>query len=295
MTGMSLHAAASAQGQLMNAIRRVKPTIQQIIQDCHDAEGRSLQPGVDKIVLLCLDADVAYKKNILGRHCGIHPENRGQTGVDAINAQNLTLKITLQGYSETKLENPMGFEKATPGPAASAQENFMLRNFLLADGYLKTIPSRDVEYLPVTCSHTAAALNIVEGGSACKGLHEDISTGGKIDQEKILKMCPSWRKPMQDGIPCIVFRRELEECIPELPEFLSKAGNQSHDVHSKETKVQLMLIMNQLFVSQKHFAASTAVSAPAAPASWDRVVREISTMKPHFKDDAKELSEFAAA
>ena len=208
-----------------------------------------MQPAVDKIVAVSLEADAAYRKNILGRHWGIHPENRrAKTGVDPFNAQNLTLKISLQGYSESKLENPMGFEKAAPGTAASAQEAFMARNYNLAAGYLKTIPFHDVEYLPVTCSHTFAALNIIEAGSACLGLHEKLATDGKIDQAKALQLCPSWKKPMTEGIPCIVFRRELEELCPDLPEFLSKAGNQSHDVHSKETKVQLMLNMNRLFV-----------------------------------------------
>ena len=76
---------------------------------------------------------------------------------------------------------------------------------------------------------------------------------------------------MADGIPCIVFRREIEAACPELAEFLSKAGNQTRDVHFKETKVQLMLSMHQLFVGQKRMAESTppAGSAPtvgSAPA-----------------------------
>ena len=50
--------------------------------------------------------------NILGRNCGIHPENRARTGVDPFNAQNLAKKISRQGYSGCKLENLMGFEKA---------------------------------------------------------------------------------------------------------------------------------------------------------------------------------------
>ena len=95
---------------------------------------------------------------------------------------------------------------------------------------------------------------------------------------------------MADGIPCIVFRRELELACPELPGFLSKAGNQSHDVHSKETKVQLMLSLNQLF---------TAVSAPSAGSaptrSWAQIVQEMAMMKPHFASCAKEAAEFAAA
>ena len=152
-----------------------------------------MQPAVDKIVELCLENDAACKKYVLGRRCGIHPENRGRTGVDPINAQNLTLKISLQGFSETKLENPMGFEKALTGPAASAQEAFMAENFQLSMGWLKPIPFHDVEYLPVTCSHTFAALNIVEAGSTCRGLHEQLSTDGKIDQQKALSLCPSWK------------------------------------------------------------------------------------------------------
>ena len=57
-----------------------------------------MQPAVDKVVALCLENDLAYYKNIMGRHSGIHRENRAGTGVDPVNAQNLALKISLQGY-----------------------------------------------------------------------------------------------------------------------------------------------------------------------------------------------------
>ena len=116
-----------------------------------------------------------------------------------------------------------------------------------------------------------------------------------------MQLCPSWRKPLAEGIPCIVFRWELEAACPELPGFLSMAGNQSHDVHTKETKVQLMLSLQQLFVAQRRFA-ETAASAPsaasarsAASTSWEQVVQEMGVMKPHFQQCAKESAEFAAA
>ena len=83
------------------------------------------EPAVDEIVAL-------------GRHCGSHPENRAGTGVDPFNAQNLAFKICFQGYSESKLENPMGFEKAASGAAASAQSDFMTRSFDMPSGYLGT-------------------------------------------------------------------------------------------------------------------------------------------------------------
>ena len=235
------------------------------------------------------------QENILPRHCGIHPESRARAGADPSKSQDLALKISLQGYSESKLESPMGFEKAGAEPAASAQSEFMKKNFELANGYLRTIPYYDAEYLPVTCSHTFAAVNIIGAGEEVRGLHEQLSTNGKIDQTKALQLCPSWKKPMADGIPCIVFRRELEEACPELPGFLSIAGNQSHDVHSQETRVQLMLTMHQLFVVQRQHADTAASAPPAESASWEHVVQVMTFMRPHSEVCVKEAAEFAAA
>ena len=115
-----------------------------------------LHPAVDQIVKLCLDADLAVKKHIHGRNCENHPSNRAGTGVDPFNAQDLALKISKQGYSETKLENPTGFEKAELPELQKKQHEFMKNNFKQAGGLL--------EYLPVTCSHTFAACNLVGGG-----------------------------------------------------------------------------------------------------------------------------------
>ena len=217
------HVSALAESAYLAKVMEVVPNVRKLIREC---KAKDAQPTVDEICRLCLEADLAYRKNILGRHCGIHPENRAKTGVDPFNAQMLALKISLQGYSESKLENPMGFEPGIPGTAAaSVQEKFMKRNFELANDLLRPVHFQDTEYLPVTCSHTMAALNLIEAGDTCMGLHEDISTNGRIDQQKALKLCPSWRKPMRDGVPCLVFRRELEEACPELAGFLSQSSD----------------------------------------------------------------------
>ena len=54
-----------------------------------------------------------------------------------------------------------------------------------------------------------------------------------------------------------------------------------------------MLSLHQLFVAQRRLA-DTAESAPSA-ASWDKVVQEMTLMKPHFARCAQESAEFAAA
>ena len=118
----------------------------------------------------------------------------------------------------------MGFEKAMEGKLREEQIKFNAKHFSESSGFLKEILWRDIEYLPVTCSHTAAAVNIIDGG--VPGLHPELcNEDGMVDRNKALHLCPSWSTPLRGGIPCVVFRRELEVACPELPEFLSEAGN----------------------------------------------------------------------
>ena len=218
--------AAPAASALQDTIQNIVPQIEEIIESCTEKTAGIMQPSVDQIVNLCLDSGLAVRRNVLPRNCGIHPENRAGSGVDPFNAQNLILEISKQGYSETRLENAMGFEKALEGDPHDEQQKFNEQNFAEAGGYLKEIPFRDIEYLPVTCSHTFAAVNIIEGEGP--GLHEELcNEEGNIDKSKVLQLCPSWQKPMSEGIPCIVFKRELPVACPDLPAFLSEAGNQS--------------------------------------------------------------------
>jgi len=93
----------------------------------------------------------------------------------------------------------------------------------------------------------------------------------------------------------------LEEACPDLPRFLSQAGNQTHDVHSKESIVQLMLSMAQLFEQRTKIAAESAPSEAAdspdqaIEASWEKVVEETNNLKPHFASQTGEAAEFAGA
>ena len=165
---------------------------------CKDKPTGLVKPTVDEIVELCLRENLAYERRVMPQNCGIHPANRAGTGVDPSNAQNLAKKISMQGFSYTKLENPMGFEKGM-GRIRGIQEAFMHKNYAESNGYLKQIPAHDADYLPVTCSHTFAAVNLANGGTP--GLHPELCDAkGNIDSSKVLQLCPSWAKPMNEGI-----------------------------------------------------------------------------------------------
>ena len=59
----------------------IVPAIVQIMQTCKDQPAGHTQPAVDTIVDMCLRADLAYKRRVMGNSCGSHPTNRAGTGV----------------------------------------------------------------------------------------------------------------------------------------------------------------------------------------------------------------------
>ena len=106
---------------LNDKVEQVVPEIKALVKACNQQTSGITQPSVDRIVTLCLDNGVAVKRHVMPWSCGIHPENRARSGVDPIIAQNLTLAISKQGYSETRLEQPMGFEKQLERPLRDVQ------------------------------------------------------------------------------------------------------------------------------------------------------------------------------
>ena len=231
---------ASALGM---SLRTHAPKINEIIRDCNTKQDGYIQ-ALEEIITLCIENGFVDKKNIKARKLGIHPESCATSTVTAVAAQNLALRISREGFSVSKLTVSMCFEKAESGtPAASAQREFMQRNYELSEGYLHNLLFQDADYLAVTGRHLIAALHIMSVAT-----HEDLLTDGFGDG---WICCAELYE-----ISCLVFRKELEAACPELPGFLSKAGNQSQ---ANGTKVQLTLSMAQ------KLRYGTAVSAhPAA-------------------------------
>ena len=202
-------------GQRREALKDVVPKIETIIESWKDA---MKEPAVEQIQTLCLNADLAFKCRVMGRNAKIHPENCAKTGVHPLNAHTF-----VPGYHESLLETQMGFQPAASALLRNKQKKFNEQIVDASSRLLRKIPFSNIEYLSLTGSNSFAALNIIEG--QVRGIDPRLCDDNMmINREKVLELYPSWKKPISDGIPCIVFRWELEEACPNLPAFLSKAG-----------------------------------------------------------------------
>ena len=115
-------------------MKDVVPKIERIIAECK--EKAEVQPAVDEIVRLCLEADLVGKNYLQARNCGIHPANRAGPGVAPFNAQALALELPRQGPPETKLENRTN--RAGTGVDPFHAQALALK--IWKQGYLETNP-----------------------------------------------------------------------------------------------------------------------------------------------------------
>ena len=275
---------------LAKSLDQQVPIIKAMQEKALDKPRGLVQSTVDDIKVIALDNDLAYWKIVCTKNHGIHPKNRGGSGCDAFNAQKLLLEISNRAFSHSKLEDPMGFEPGN-GNIGEEQKEFMEKAYSDSAGYLKKVEWHDCEYLPITFTHTAAASNLSEGGQP--GLYEELcDTNMIINNAKVLQLCPSWEKSRK-GFKCLVFRRELEERLPDLPCFLSQAGNQTHDSHQTETKPQLMLAIHSMYmVEKKKNENAKAAGKEIKELSWVDIVAKVEGMKPQFENKALDASEF---
>ena len=112
LTAASVHTAGAA---LQSQIKMYVPQIKKNIEGCKEKVAGLMQPAVDEIVALCINADQTYKKNFLGRRCGIHPENRARTGVDPFNAQKFGIEHLTAKLLRVQTRKSHGFQKGRTG------------------------------------------------------------------------------------------------------------------------------------------------------------------------------------
>ena len=80
---------APAGTALEKPLELIVPQIQAVMDECKQKPEGIMQPSVDKLVKMATESGLATKRIIPARHCGIHPDNRGGSGVDPFNAQDL--------------------------------------------------------------------------------------------------------------------------------------------------------------------------------------------------------------
>eukprot|EP00959_Pyramimonas_sp_CCMP1952_P468864 9493952-Pyramimonas_sp.AAC.1 len=192
----------------------------------------------DSIVTWLLDAGLAYVETLAVKHIGVHPKNRHGLGLDIQTVQSVLKDITTHGWSDIEVAGARAFEKSENPDIRKVQCEFQDFLYNTSDGYLAAMAHEDLRILTVASSHTVAGARCVK--AAAKSDNEELTTNGRLVVDKIMAKSPAYKRPLEHGVQFTTIRWQVEERIPELPDFLARASNTSKDAAKPQPKIETL-------------------------------------------------------
>ena len=250
-----------------------------------EASAEPSKPTVDAIFSLCLKSGWGYREdNVPHKSVAWHDSNRFGAGIDAIDLHGLLDNIIDQskGWSWPSCGVGRAFEKAPTGTERHAAQVAKINECIeAADGYLPNLKEYDVRILSVANTHTEGVCSSIYHQT--KGNQEKYCTSGRIDKEKMFRLVPSFRKPVEVGLPWEIIKHEIEAAIPTLPLYIQEAENLNHGSQREETKVQTMFRLH---------AQGLMYSSAGKDIPWAKIGEDAERAKPILKGHAKGLCSF---
>ena len=234
----------------------------------------------DQMVGILEAAGLAEEKTYSLDSIGTHPQNRMWVKLEAHSVHSLLDKITKGnvGWSLKQLRSPRAFERAD-GDLGEWQLKENIDLVESAGGLLAPV-SKHMRIITVTCSHTVAGVRAVVHG--CKSpLVALCDDKGCLSAKKVYERCPSYAEPCNNSVPFCVIDKRVERAIPDLPGYISEAGNGGHGVEQKQTQLQTFFEIHRRVKGN---------GGKTDDATFDLMAKSIETSKQHLEGQVKNLA-----
>ena len=190
-----------------------------------------------------LDDDVWLQFEVVG----VHPDNRETGLLVPIDAHTLLALMFKHGFVMKKVDN-LGCRV----PPNSTGAKWKAVNEALqkgSRGLLPDLSTEKIEAVTVRGSHTTAGIKALKFGAKCaQGCKMMAVSDEKLSATLVVEQRPSFKLPLEKGMPYTLVDHELVAACPKLMHFLSRTGNQSHGVHRIATALQNCLCVHNAWI-----------------------------------------------
>eukprot|EP00959_Pyramimonas_sp_CCMP1952_P161035 3367531-Pyramimonas_sp.AAC.1 len=139
-----------------------------------------------------------------------------------------------------------------------------------------------MKILAVSCAHTLMGLRCARRG--VKGFDEElIDDVGHISKDKVYSLCPSYAKPVAEGLRWLVIRSQVDKAVEGFANFVQESSNLGHGAERLQSKVQTLLQIHDMIIRNKKRFNDPKV---------DQIVREIEKTKPWLKGHVGPMTDF---
>ena len=224
------------------------------------------RPVIDKIVFsykqdehaqlidLMLQGWAELEKHGLGAWSTVHasktlifPRNRGNGMLEISHVSEQVDEISQASFSLHEVLQACAVRMPPKGSDARKEiERLNEELVAAAHGHLAPVLRDDAEIMVTGCSHNSAGLKAIHAGAKC--IVERISENGRYSASKIIGKCPTYEKPLKEGLRYFVMDYEVEQMWPAFVDLVVEACNVGSAIARPDTVFQLMQKVHRIAV-----------------------------------------------
>ena len=256
-------------------IEHVRPAVI-LILDRMKADESSLVQLRDDALELLLESDLLYLVVVHPRQVGVHPSNRGGSGVQADRVLNKVYEFDRFGFSLVQCSNAVLVERKQQD-----YEDWNIQLVAKAPHALAHVDRGTLRYFTLTTNHTFQALRVIDAELPCD--NPKVCQNGRISKDLLMAKNKRVRTALTQGIAdCKVVREEVEEAFPGLIELIIKADNIPAQMAHADSVYTQMLYMAQ----------AAALTPEGTPVDWAGIVTRLHNQAPPNVDELPDLAKF---
>ena len=226
-------------------IRAVSVVLNQALEDFYNEK---INIGVEAfdvemVAVIAAAGLLEEGKTFQLQEVGTHPDKRNESMAVPVDVHGLLFRMVEDGFSWKRW---VALGCTIPrGPAGDfwRAENDELA--LKSNGLLAPCVSHQLKVVTVRGSHGSHALRLCKFGG--KAIHKSYANDeGMVSLHKILQSKPSFKEPIDKGVPIDVFPGGLALACPKLMATLALIGYSSNDVFRLPTTLQLCARIHDL-------------------------------------------------
>ena len=241
--------------------------------------GEKLVSMIDKILTLLEKSGLAWSQKLLPHQVGCHPRNRDGLGISTSEVHGLITDIVQVGFSPEEVRCIC----TETDPSETGVVDFNRRLQKESAGKLASLNTELIRYASVAGSHLNAGLNcwihgVMHGNTACTG------QDGKLSMAKLAEMDKAYHAACTEGLPWLIFARDVGKEFPDFPNLLQSSMNVSSHLSRPESELQLLRKIHLACVQLKASGKETL--------TWKDVSPQVLSSKPTLALQCPQLFQF---
>ena len=179
----------------------------------------------------------------------VHPDNREGDMLVPSNSHDLLYRMVEDGFSFKKWK---AFACKMPPPDSELGAKWRAENEKLqkeSKGLLAPFKLDELEIASARGSHGSQALRNLKG--AARSPYKNLAPDGYLNAAAVIAVKPSFKAPLEDGVPFDVIPYELAVAVPKLMEMMARLGNSGNDVYQEQTSLQMCTRIWKLALKQQ--------------------------------------------